>query len=130
AAEQAIRSPLLDMTITGARSLLVNVTTGPDVSLQEVNEAVGHIRDTAHPSANLIFGAVIDEEMGSELRLTVVAKGFEPVHGRSRHTFQPEKQEIRRPILRQPEPALASAAPMPNRFSLRDFSVPTFLRSR
>ena len=131
AAEQAIRSPLLDMTITGARSLLVNVTTGPDVSLQEVNEAVGHIRDTAHPSANLIFGAVIDAEMGPELRLTVIAKGFEPAHGRTPPPFQPEAKETRMPAFRaRPEPVMAHAAAAPSRFSLRDFSVPTFLRSR
>lgn len=128
AAEQAIRSPLLDMTITGARSLLVNVTTGPDVSLQEVNEAVGHIRDTAHPGANLIFGAVIDAEMGPEMRITVVAKGFEPPHTQSRPAFQPEVKRVRMPAFRQrPEPAMV---PAPPRISLRDFSVPTFLRSR
>ena len=79
AAEQALSSHLLDVTIDGARGILFNVTGGPDLSLYEINQAASIIRETAHPDVNLIFGAVIDENMGDEIRITVIATGFE--HG-------------------------------------------------
>lgn len=77
AAEAAISSNLLDVTIDGARGILFNVTGGPNMSLFEVNEAAAIIKETAHPDVNLIFGAVIDENMGDEIRITVIATGFE-----------------------------------------------------
>ncbi len=77
AAEQAISSQLLDITIDGARGILFNVTGGPNLSLFEVNQAAAIIKETAHPDVNLIFGAVIDPNMGDELRITVIATGFE-----------------------------------------------------
>jgi cell division protein FtsZ len=77
AAEQAISSQLLDITIDGARGVLFNVTGGPSMTLFEVNQAAAIIRETAHPDVNLIFGAVIDPEMGDEIRCTVIATGFE-----------------------------------------------------
>jgi cell division protein FtsZ len=77
AAEEAISSNLLDVTIDGARGILFNVTGGPQMSLFEVNEAAAIIKETAHPDVNLIFGAVIDENMGDEVRITVIATGFE-----------------------------------------------------
>jgi len=77
AATEAISSQLLDVTIDGARGILFNVTGGPDLSLFEVNEAAEIIRSTAHPEANIIFGAVIDESLSDEVRITVVATGFD-----------------------------------------------------
>ncbi|MBN1681115.1 MAG: cell division protein FtsZ [Anaerolineae bacterium] len=77
AAEEAISSNLLDVTIDGARGILFNITGGPGMSLFEVNEAAAIIKETAHPDVNLIFGAVIDDNMGEEVRLTVIATGFE-----------------------------------------------------
>jgi cell division protein FtsZ len=77
AAEEAVRSSLLDVTIDGARGILFNVTGGPDLSLFDVNEAAAIIKETAHPDVNLIFGAVIDEHMADEIRITVIATGFE-----------------------------------------------------
>src|SRR3970282_1250398 len=77
AAEEAISSSLLDITIDGARGILFNVTGGPELSLFEVNQAAAIIKETAHPDVNLIFGAVIDPNMGEELRITVIATGFE-----------------------------------------------------
>jgi cell division protein FtsZ len=77
AAEEAISSSLLDVTIDGARGILFNVTGGPQMSLFEVNEAAAIIKETSHPDVNLIFGAVIDENMGDEVRITVIATGFE-----------------------------------------------------
>ncbi|MCP4356720.1 MAG: cell division protein FtsZ [Chloroflexi bacterium] len=79
AAEKALSSNLLDVTIDGAKGILFNVTGGPDLSLMEINEAASIIRETAHPDANLFFGAVIDDNMGDEVRITVIATGFE--HG-------------------------------------------------
>jgi cell division protein FtsZ len=77
AAEAAISSSLLDITIDGARGILFNVTGGPSMTLFEVNQAAAIIKETAHPDVNLIFGAVIDPSMGDELRITVIATGFE-----------------------------------------------------
>ncbi len=77
AAEQAISSQLLDITIDGARGVLFNVTGGPNLTLFEVNQAAAIIRETAHPDVNMIFGAVIDPHMEDEIRITVIATGFE-----------------------------------------------------
>ncbi len=77
AAEMAVSSNLLDVTIDGARGILFNVTGGPDMSLFEVNEAAAIIKETAHPDVQLIFGAVIDENMRDQIRITVIATGFE-----------------------------------------------------
>jgi cell division protein FtsZ len=77
AAEAAISSNLLDVTIDGARGILFNVTGGPDMSLFEVNEAAAIIKETSHADVNLIFGAVIDENMRDTIRITVIATGFE-----------------------------------------------------
>jgi len=78
AASKAISSPLLeDNTIQGARGILLNITAGPDLSLYEVNEASSLIQTEAHEDANIIFGTVIDETMGDEIRITVIATGFD-----------------------------------------------------
>ena len=77
AAEKAISSPLLeDISIHGARGVLINVTAGPDVTLQEVNEAAELIHAEAHEEANIIWGMVIDPEMEDSVRVTVIATGF------------------------------------------------------
>jgi len=77
AAQRAISSPLLeDITITGARGILISVTGGPDLGIYEVNEACMLIQDEAHEDANIIFGAVIDEKIREEIRITVIATGF------------------------------------------------------
>ena len=77
AAQKAISSPLLeDVSIEGARGVLINITGGPDLSLHEVNEAATLIQEEADEDANIIFGAVIDEGMGDEMRITVIATGF------------------------------------------------------
>ena len=77
AAQRAISSPLLeDISIKGARGLLINVTGGPDMSLYEVNEAASLIQEEAHEDANIIFGAVIDEKIADEIHVTVIATGF------------------------------------------------------
>jgi len=77
AAHQAISSPLLEeSSIDGARGVLLNVTGGPDMALHEIHEAAAIIRESAHEEAHIIFGAVIDEKLEDELRVTVIATGF------------------------------------------------------
>jgi cell division protein FtsZ len=77
AARNAISSPLLEASIEGARGILLNISGGSDLGLFEVNEAAEVIHGVAHPDANIIFGAVIDDEMGDEVRVTVIAAGFD-----------------------------------------------------
>jgi len=76
AAEQAVASPLLETSVEGARSILLSITGGPDLSLWEVNEAARAVSEAAHPGANIIFGAMIDEKVDEECWVTVVATGY------------------------------------------------------
>ena len=77
AAKQAVSSPLLeDLDIEGATGILINITAGTNVSIMEVNNACMIIQEAAHEDANIIFGAVIDEALGDEIRITVIATGF------------------------------------------------------
>jgi cell division protein FtsZ len=79
AMQQAIASPLLeDVTIDGATGLLINITGGRDLSLQEVNEALTLVHDCADPEAEIIFGSLIDENIGDEVKITIIATGFAP----------------------------------------------------
>ena len=77
AARGAISSPLLEASIEGARGILLTISGGSDLGLFEVNEAAEVIHGVAHPDANIIFGTVIDDEMGDEVRVTVIAAGFD-----------------------------------------------------
>lgn len=124
AAEQAISSQLLDITIDGARGILFNVTGGSGLTLFEVNQAAAIIKETAHPDVNLIFGAVIDPDMGENLRITVIATGFESsgiprsiMERAARHRepeeLKQEKEEFR-----------------PRTLNTEDLDIPTFLRNR
>jgi cell division protein FtsZ len=81
AARSAISSPLLEASIEGARGLLLNVSGPSDLGLFEVNEAAEIVKETAHPDANIIFGAVIDDALGDDVRLTVIAAGFDRYDG-------------------------------------------------
>jgi cell division protein FtsZ len=116
AAEQAIHSALLDVSIDGARGILFNVTGGPDLSLYEVNEAAEIIRRTADPDANIIFGAVIDPDMKDGIRITVIATGFDvakeqklPSEEQSKILPYPQPRSINREELDIP-PFLRKAA--------------------
>ncbi|MGH2888666.1 MAG: cell division protein FtsZ, partial [Solirubrobacteraceae bacterium] len=75
AAEQAVASPLLETSVEGARSILLSITGGPDISLWEVNEAARAVAEAAHPEANIIFGAMVDEKLEDQVWVTVVATG-------------------------------------------------------
>ncbi len=76
AAHEAVSSPLLETSVEGARSILLSITGGPDLSLWEVNEAAKAVSEAAHPSANIIFGAMVDEKITDECWVTVVATGY------------------------------------------------------
>jgi len=130
AAEQAMSSDLLDITIDGARGILFNVTGGTDLSLFEVNEAAAIIKETAHPEVNLIFGAVIDPSMQDNFRMTVIATGFETtgmptnimqMAGRRSRVETPASTES------QDERELEF---VPRSLNTENLDIPTFLRNR
>ena len=113
AAERAIKSPLLDVTIDGATGVLFNVTGGDDMTLQEIHEAADVIRRTVDPDANIIFGAVLDPTMDDEIRITVIGTGFRAFN--KRETAPPDN------ILELPRRKFADDD---------DLEVPAFLRRR
>lgn len=146
AAEQAISSQLLDITIDGARGVLFNVTGGPNMTLFEVNQAAAIIRETAHPDVNMIFGAVIDPNMGDEIRCTVIATGFER-SGVTRRVLERIPRSNEKPLSTANTPFQArpsesvnantetrssadvKSQPAPS-INQDDLDVPTFLRNR
>jgi cell division protein FtsZ len=88
AAQQAISSPLLeDVSIDGATGILINITGGPDLTLFEVNEASSLIQEAAHEEANIIFGSVIDPNVKDEVRITVIATGFDRISAESADAY-------------------------------------------
>jgi cell division protein FtsZ len=98
AAKTAISSPLLEAAIDGARGILLNITGPSDLGLFEINSAAEIIQGVAHQDANIIFGTVIDDEMGDEVKVTVIAAGFDrwdtgaPAGGRPSRAEQPERK--------------------------------------
>jgi cell division protein FtsZ len=104
AAEAAISSSLLDVTIDGARGILFNITGGVDMTLFEINEAAAIIKESAHPEVNLIFGAQMDETMGDEIRITVIATGFEQSRAAKQIMARQPVQQPVRPAIQQPRP--------------------------
>jgi len=131
AAQDAITSPLLDATINGAKGVLFNVKGSEDLGLWEVNQAAELIRQTASPDANIIFGAVIDETLGDELQITLIATGFE----------LDESAQIAVPTVsttRPPQRPSGPARPKPSGksssskrpFDNSDLEIPAFLRRR
>lgn len=86
AIRQAINSPLLETTIDGARGVIINFTGGHDLKIREIDEAASVVRDAVSPDADIIFGAVIDENMQDELMITVIASGFDQEPGRARQS--------------------------------------------
>ena len=112
AAKTAIDSPLLEMSIEGAKGILFTITGGPDLSMYDVNEAARIITSSADPNAKIIFGAVIDEDMKDEIRITVIATGFSqsakknvnqvtPPSYSPLNIFKPEKPEPRKEVKKE-----------------------------
>jgi len=136
AAEKAISSDLLDITIDGARGILFNVTGGSELTLFEVNQAAAIIKETAHPDVNLIFGAVIDPTMGDELRITVIATGFERtgIPRRLLNKSSAGKDMVENAQVAENSEVLAGSNQVvdfqPRTFNTEDLDIPTFLRNR
>jgi cell division protein FtsZ len=130
AAKLAITSPLLEASIEGARGILLNIAGGPDLGLFEVNEAAEIIHSAAHPDANIIFGQVIDDGMGDEVRVTVIAAGFDRWDESQSSTSRPQERSLPAEAtglgLNSTDAAMAAAG-----LSFGDeddFDVPSFLK--
>src|SRR5205823_7517902 len=98
AAEIAINSPLLEASMEGAQGVLMSIAGGSDLGLFEINEAASLVQEAAHPEANIIFGTVIDDSLGDEVRVTVIAAGFEaggPTHKKPEPTAFKSPQAAR-----------------------------------
>ncbi len=128
AAEQAVASPLLETSMEGARSILLSITGGRDLSLWEVNEAAKAVSEAAHPDANIIFGAMVDDKLDDQVWVTVVATGY----GERR-----PPRAAREPggmMLREPagEPRIARTAPTSRPIGARhsELDVPEFIPHR
>ncbi len=153
AARQAIASPLLEVSIMGAQGVLFNITGGPSMGLFEVNEAAEIIRETTDSEANIIFGTVIDERMGDDVMITVIATGFDTARkrdvtrtetvqtvasglaaGRDNRDFLKELELERTtngtPVMEPADKAEAAASASPRRptYETEDLDIPAFLR--
>lgn len=117
AAKAAISSPLLEASIEGAQGVLLNISGGSNLGLFEVNEAAEVISNAAHPEANIIFGAVIDDKLGDEVKITVIATGFD-------HRREVQKEKVEEKPLFMDDKAEKVPAP----FQADDLDIPTFLR--
>jgi cell division protein FtsZ len=138
-------SPLLEQSIDGARGVLFTITGGADLTLFEVNEAAEIIHAAADPEANIIFGAVVDERMGNEVKISVIATGFDPARPLKRIEPYRRSVETPRPV-QQPQPVAAKAVPAQQEVPIRrvdapapapapqqerdDLEIPAFLRRR
>lgn len=146
AAQRAISSPLLeDNSIQGARGVLLNITGGPDMSLFEINEASSLIQAEAHEDANIIFGTVIDESMEDEIRITVIATGFDESMARQQvaanvsHLSSYKREDLSTPAFLRKGGKAAGAENL-NVIKVgviddlevdnADFEVPSFLRKK
>ncbi|HET9104371.1 MAG TPA: cell division protein FtsZ [Solirubrobacteraceae bacterium] len=133
AAEQAVASPLLETSMDGARSILLSITGGANISLWEVNEAAKAVAEAAHPDANIIFGAMVDEKLDDQVWVTVVATGFgdprpkrqetEPYGQRSIRSAPPEPTRFREPA---GEPRVSRVRER----AAQDMDVPEFIPRR
>ncbi|MGH2812945.1 MAG: cell division protein FtsZ [Actinomycetota bacterium] len=128
AARNSVTSPLLEASIDGARGVLLSIAGGSDLGMKEVQEAADLITKAAHPDAKIIFGAVVDDQLGDEVRVTVIASGFD--------RYAAEEEEMLPSFTRTPEPAsVAEEAPVEPAFVFdaeaeeeEDLDIPSFLR--
>ncbi|MBV8863489.1 MAG: cell division protein FtsZ [Mycobacterium sp.] len=141
AAEIAINSPLLEASMEGAQGVLMSIAGGSDLGLFEINEAASLVQDAAHQDANIIFGTVIDDSLGDEVRVTVIAAGFDasgpgrkPIVGGGKHEFEAGRAgKVSSTLF---EPAGADSVPLPTNGATlniggeddEDVDVPPFMR--
>ena len=125
AAKQAIQSPLLETSIEGARGVIINITGGSDMGLHEANTAAELVQRSADPEANIIFGTVIDESMGDELQITVIATGFEKEEERRTGS---QYENIVADAWRKRSSNTITSTTQSSNDSNGDLDIPTFLR--
>jgi cell division protein FtsZ len=131
AARGAINSPLLELSIAGATGLLFNITGGNDLSMFEIDEAAKIITEACDPNANIIFGTTIDENYAGNIKITVVATGFDGVmptqdpRMSASRAIQSGAAFGRRPLPSQPSQPYPAAKPAGD-----DLDVPAFLRNK
>lgn len=126
AAREAISSPLLETSIVGATGVLLNVTGDAELGLLEINEAAEIVQEAADPDANIIFGTVIDESLKDEIRITVIATGFEKDHKKNsmvKEAITEKRQEIVEEQIKEEVPQIDIAEPVKD-----DLEIPMFLR--
>jgi len=147
AARMAIDSPLLEMSIDGAKGVLFNITGGKDLGMYEVDDAAKYITKAADPEARIIFGAVIDENMDEEVKITVIATGFDEAMQRAHSPVvrieepTPMPEPVRKPAyaprVMEEEPAIPPSRPMvPEREDIDvdtdhdELEIPAFIRKK
>jgi cell division protein FtsZ len=134
AAQSAISSPLLEQSMDGARGVLLSIAGGSDLGLFEINDAAQMVTDAAHPEANIIFGAVIDDALGDEVRITVIAAGFDGGQPQYRPAEPPRKSALHSEYS-PPTPTQSTRATSPpetshqRRVLFDDVDVPDFLKN-
>ncbi|MFW6134619.1 MAG: cell division protein FtsZ [Elusimicrobiota bacterium] len=139
AAYNAVNSSLLGTKITDARGILFNISGGKNMTLFEVNQAAEIIQEAANPDANIIFGSVINESLGEDLRITVIATGFDELSAeekereqtKDRITSQNEKEKVERVERKEEETKseeIPNKEPVKNDVDYSDLEIPTFLR--
>jgi cell division protein FtsZ len=155
AAEMAVSSPLLEASIDGAHGVLLSIAGGSDLGLFEINEAAALVAEAVHPEANIIFGATIDDALGDEVRVTVIAAGFDggtPKRAQEGSVLRrttptqtqaqtraaaaavaAQRQEDRQGSMEKEKVAVTTAttprpAPKPMQFDDDDLDVPDFLK--
>jgi cell division protein FtsZ len=132
AVKQAISSPLLETSIEGATDVIINFTGGADLGALEVYDAADVVREAVDPDANIIVGAVIDESLNEEVRITVIATGFESENNRIANTLmeEPKKTQVQDVVKQEPEVAVTAKEPeiSSNNYESDDLDIPVFLR--
>jgi cell division protein FtsZ len=136
AAKRAILSPLLETSIEGARGVIMNITGGSDLSLYEVNEAADIVTSASDPEVNVIFGAIIDENLKEEVKVTVIATGFEPKSMKAPPPPLPVTRKAPPPPVTVaeeppvvPRPAVINPRPFNTPPKEEDLEIPAFLRN-
>jgi cell division protein FtsZ len=138
AAEHAVASPLLETSMDGARSILLSITGSRDLSLWEVNEAAKAVAEAAHPEANIIFGAMVDDDLEDNVWVTVVATGYGDAPARRessgfgasrggadrRSRVEPPRRALREPAGEPRVSRVRQTAPQ------REFEIPEFMPRR
>ncbi len=138
AARVAVSSPLLEISMTGARGVLFNIIGGPDLTMSEVDEAAKIIAAEADPDANIIFGATIDDTMHDQMKITVIATGFDSTRQTLKEFMTPtinrvmeqsqQPSQSGQPKINEPEPPIPTEAPVEEEDDTWD--IPAFLRNR